>query len=555
MDRRNFLASAAALGMAAIWAKRSAASPSTTKWREDRAVYPQGVASGDPDEHSVILWTRRPFEEGERHDLTVEVSRDSDFRQVIAAVRAPVLAAADWTCRVLVGGLKPATVYWYRFTDDGGQGSRIGRTITAPRQNDPRPVRFAFVSCQSVNEGAQNAYRRMIWEDERAPADQQLGFVLHLGDFIYEVVEYPDEVPHRYERTVYDIGRIPDARKVSNFHVPTTSTATAWSIARTSTIPISRMPARISRSSASATITNSRGRAGRASSNTAARSEPAQPLRVAANQAWWEYIPSRVRKASGDGLDQFGPPKVVDAPITTLDDHGFGDEPNNRAAIGSMTAYRALRYGRHVELILTDFHSYNMEDPTARPEADGLRFGRLPRSVAAGSWLEILDGGTEYDGGNPPATIAWATRRSPNFRKDEPRLYRAGARAEGVAEGAAGRIHGDVEDLGRDQRHARYAHRSAESARRADREAVAGHDYGIVRRRRFQRGTERARRDLRLGARQKVTGFVTVSGDRHSFWAGYAAKALPPAQFEPVGIASSPDRSRRPGWPRRWSTA
>jgi alkaline phosphatase D len=35
---------------------------------------------------------------------------------------------------------------------------------------------------------------------------------------------------------------------------------------------------------------------------------------------------------------------------------------------------------------------------------------------------------------------------------------------------------------------------------------------------------------------QAVTGLVTVSGDRHSFWAGYAAKALPPAKFEPVGV-------------------
>ncbi|WP_410970509.1 alkaline phosphatase D family protein, partial [Salmonella sp. SAL4458] len=34
-----------------------------------------------------------------------------------------------------------------------------------------------------------------------------------------------------------------------------------------------------------------------------------------------------------------------------------------------------------------------------------------------------------------------------------------------------------------------------------------------------------------------VTGFVTVSGDRHSFWAGLSAKALPPAPFEPVGAA------------------
>ena len=40
--------------------------------------------------------------------------------------------ASDWTCRVLAGGLKPAQVYWYRFTDPHGNGSRVGRTITAP---------------------------------------------------------------------------------------------------------------------------------------------------------------------------------------------------------------------------------------------------------------------------------------------------------------------------------------------------------------------------------------------------------------------------------------
>ncbi len=34
-----------------------------------------------------------------------------------------------------------------------------------------------------------------------------------------------------------------------------------------------------------------------------------------------------------------------------------------------------------------------------------------------------------------------------------------------------------------------------------------------------------------------ITGFATVSGDRHSFWAGLAAKALPPQAFEPVGVA------------------
>jgi alkaline phosphatase D len=35
----------------------------------------------------------------------------------------------------------------------------------------------------------------------------------------------------------------------------------------------------------------------------------------------------------------------------------------------------------------------------------------------------------------------------------------------------------------------------------------------------------------------KITGFAIASGDRHSFWAGYAASLLPPAKFEPVGIS------------------
>ena len=35
----------------------------------------------------------------------------------------------------------------------------------------------------------------------------------------------------------------------------------------------------------------------------------------------------------------------------------------------------------------------------------------------------------------------------------------------------------------------------------------------------------------------KITGFAIVSGDRHSFWAGYAAAQLPPGKFEPVGLS------------------
>jgi alkaline phosphatase D len=33
-----------------------------------------------------------------------------------------------------------------------------------------------------------------------------------------------------------------------------------------------------------------------------------------------------------------------------------------------------------------------------------------------------------------------------------------------------------------------------------------------------------------------ITGFALVAGDKHSFWAGYPCKALPPQKFDPVGV-------------------
>jgi len=534
MDRREFISAAAALGATAMWATRSSAA-SRLAWREDRGLYPQGVASGDPDEQSVILWTRRPFTERTRADLNVEVSLDSDFKKVVATARAPVLAESDWTCRALVGGLKPATVYWYRFTDETGAGSRVGRTITAPRLDDPRTVRFAFVSCQSVNEGAQNAFRRMIWEDERAPADRKLGFVLHLGDFIYEVVEYPDEVPHRYSRTVYDLGRIPDARKVSNFHVPT-NLAGYRHVYRAHIDDPDIQDARAYFPFVCIGDNHEFSWQGWQSFiKYGGKVEPAQPLRVAANQAWWEYIPSRVRKASGAGLDQFRPPAVAKAPIETFDDHGFGTEPNNRVAVGSMTAYRALRYGRHVDLILTDFHSYKAADPTDRPEAAALDSGDYP--VLPQEWMEIVDGGKDYAGGKPPATIAIGDKSIPNFRKDEPaytvlgREQKAWLKDRLTRSTATWKIWGATNgtlDMRTDPQNLPAGLIKA---------PWPGKGFGTFANPDFSSAyTERA--EIYDTVRDhKVSGFVTVSGDRHSFWAGYAAPHLPPVGFAPVGLS------------------
>jgi alkaline phosphatase D len=533
-NRREFMAVAAAAGASLAWSS-GRAQPSRRRWTERRDLYPEGVASGDPAHDSVMLWTRRPYEGRDSAQLLIEVAEDPEFRRVVSATAVTILAEADWTARVLAAGLKPARIYWYRFIDSEGNGSRIGRTITAPADDDSRQVRFAFVSCQTVNEGKLNAYRRMIWEDERAAPEDRLGFVLHLGDFIYEVVQYPDEVKTRYDRTIFDIGKVPDGRKVRDFYVPTTLEGYRFvyrahlhdpdlqdARARFPFIPVWDNH-EFSWQGWQSTVRLGKG------------PEPAQQLRVAANQAWFEYQPARIRKSSGPDLSRFDGPRVATAPIVRVNDEGLGDEPNNIAAINSLTVYRALRYGRNVDLIITDQHSYRMEGQTGRPEVkpiDPPDFPNMfPEEAAA-----IIDGGRAYNGGKPPETIKVGAAEIPNFRKSEPPYTLFGSRQrEWLKErlrsskatwkiwGASGGTldwrfdpQNLPEGLTTPWPGSGYA-------------GAGGGDFS---------GAYTERAEIYDAVRDAgVTGFVTVAGDRHSFWAGYAAKALPPAPFEPVGIA------------------
>src|SRR3954471_2233564 len=98
ISRRSFLKAATVIGASVAFV--GPARSSRVHWRERRDLYPQGVASGDPDPHSVILWTRRPFAQGTRQILTVEIAEDEAFRRVIAHAPAPVSSASDWTARV-----------------------------------------------------------------------------------------------------------------------------------------------------------------------------------------------------------------------------------------------------------------------------------------------------------------------------------------------------------------------------------------------------------------------------------------------------------------------
>jgi alkaline phosphatase D len=534
--RRAFLQTSLALGAAAAWGA-SSGKPSGISRRENRDLFPEGVASGDPDSTSVLLWTRRPYDASSSPQmLRAEIAEDSDFQHVIATAKAPVSKESDWTCRILVGRLKPAAVYWYRFTDAEGNGSRTGRTITAPSERDDRPVRFAFVSCQNANDGAQNAYRRMIYEDERAPAQNQLGFVLHLGDFFYEVVWYPEDRPQgMYDRRVREIVRYAHGEKIADYHIPT-DVDDYRALYRAYLHDPDLQDARARWPFVNMWDNHEfswKGWQGFQKFGDTTRS--AQTRKVAANQAFFEYRPSRMFRPGSASLDRFDGPRVNDAPVKHFDDHGLGQEPNNLSAINSLRGYRALRWGRNVELIITDQRSYRSEEPLDRVEAEPFANPDFPQFLPEEA-IEILDAGKSYNNGDPPDSIAYGGATVPNFSKDAPPQTILGAEQKQWflerlrRSKATWKIWGnttptletraDLQNLpqgfGKPWPGAGYA--GSASGDHSTALAERGEIYDFVR-------------------EHRITGFATIAGDRHSFWAGLAAKYLPPRPFEPVGVS------------------
>jgi alkaline phosphatase D len=535
LSRRDFIAMASAMGASVVLGTTN--SLGNVEWKERRDLYPEGVASGDPASDSVLLWTRRPFDDGrKRAELIVEIAEDQAFRRKIGSASCVVSASSDWTCRVLAGRLKPSSVYWYRFIDESGSGSRIGRTITAPDQNDSRPAKFAFVSCQNANQGAMNAYRRMIYEDERAPEADRLGFVLHLGDFVYEIMWYPEDRPQgMYDRRLRDIVRYKNGEKISDFHIPTTLDDYR-ALYRAYLHDPDLQDARSRWPFVAMWDNHEFSWLGWQSiQEFEGKQRPAQTRKVAANQAWFEYQPARVSRPGGNSLEKFDPPAVIDTPVKSFDEHGLGQEPNNLAAIHSLKGYRALRWGSNIDLIITDQRSYRSEEPVSRPEAKGLASADFPQLTPQEA-MEILDAGRAYAGGHPAPTIRLGNSEIPNFRKDAPPQTILGQEQKTWFlnrlrdSKATWKIWGNTlgtldwrvdpqnlpEGLTKPWPGAGYA-------------GFGGGDHSSA-------YVERAEiYDLVRDA--GITGFATVAGDRHSFWAGLAAKALPPNAFEPIGIA------------------
>ncbi len=144
-----------------------------------------GIASGDPQESGVTLWTRlcpRPHDPdggmtGSRVAVRWEVAEDEQFAKVVKRGTATATPELAYAIHVNVDDLRANRWYFYRFMS-GDATSPVGRTRTTPDDDELTPLRFAVASCQHYEQGLYTAYQHMVKED--------LDLVTHLGDYIYE---------------------------------------------------------------------------------------------------------------------------------------------------------------------------------------------------------------------------------------------------------------------------------------------------------------------------------------------------------------------------------
>lgn len=136
-----------------------------------------GVASGDPLQDQVIIWTHFKPTTGAPVDVSWRICTDPAMSNEVNQGIFNTDANRDFTVKVDVQNLLPGQTYYYQFSALG-KNSAIGRTKTVP-QGDISQARLAMVSCSSYPHGYFNVYRVLA---ERNDIDA----IIHLGDYIYE---------------------------------------------------------------------------------------------------------------------------------------------------------------------------------------------------------------------------------------------------------------------------------------------------------------------------------------------------------------------------------
>lgn len=162
--------------------------------------FTHGVASGEPSASSMLFWTRYVAPVGaDQVRLDIEVASDRDFSRIVTRGATRTGPYRDWTVKITLDGLEPATSYWFRFIGPDGSHSRAGHVRTLPvGQTDN--FRIGLFSCSNMPVGWFNAYALAA---QRTDVD----LWLHVGDYIYEYgVNYqnPDMLAGRQLAPAHD---------------------------------------------------------------------------------------------------------------------------------------------------------------------------------------------------------------------------------------------------------------------------------------------------------------------------------------------------------------
>lgn len=436
LDRREFLKLFGAT--AGCFVATAAATPFLPALGTARAApgafhFPQGLASADPQPDAVMLWTRvEAIETGAALpngdvDLYVQVATDMSFEQVVVERAVRASTRSDHTVRVFVQGLSPDTIYYYRFYAGSDQSPYPGRTRTAPLPGTKRKVRFASLSCQSYESGYYGALRRLTNDDIAAPAGEQIDFVLHLGDFIYERTgDVPEDRP-----IARIVGPLPDGTAPWE----PDGTRDWWRKGGQAAVTLADYRHLYKTYLSDPDLQAARARfpfvhtwddheftndAWQSYASYFDNGEPAQKRKVSANRAWFEFIPAILSNGpSFNGIaspaHDFRDTRVEDTPMASHDD-GFIFDGDNARALSSLTIYRTLRWGAMLDLVLTDLRSYR-SPPVIDEKIDALLDGAPVPPVRV---VQLLDAGRTANEGKPPATISYGGREIENPRADAP---------------------------------------------------------------------------------------------------------------------------------------
>lgn len=139
-------------------------------------TYQHGIASGDPDNSSVVIWTRLG-NVNKKTSVKWRMATDRHMQTIKTQGQFTTDASRDYTVKVVVGDLKPGESYFYQFDVDGDL-SVIGQTKTLPVGHVERLV-LAVATCSNYPFGYFNAY-------DVIANDSAVDVVVHLGDYIYE---------------------------------------------------------------------------------------------------------------------------------------------------------------------------------------------------------------------------------------------------------------------------------------------------------------------------------------------------------------------------------